>query len=115
MALVSANQIRDRSARPETSPLIQIGEGHTVYRRWDATAYATLHIWVQEIGLSEAKKIAGALHSALTIDAQRDGVAQFGDFLCLDMRVTNAQFIRDPHGPYSHGIVTVAAIMKATN
>lgn len=112
MELVSAEQILDTSARPETSPLIQIGEGHTVYRRFDATAYATLHIWVQEVGLTESKQIAGALHAALTIDAQRDGVADFDGFTCLDMRVTNTQFIRDPHGPFSHGIVTVAAILK---
>jgi hypothetical protein len=42
-------------------------------------------------------------------------VLHLDGFDCHDLKVTNSHFIRDPHGPYSHGIVTVAAIMKATS
>jgi hypothetical protein len=54
MALIPADNILDTSTRPERSPLIQIDEGQTVFKRFSATSYATCHIWVQELGLVTA-------------------------------------------------------------
>lgn len=113
LSLVPAGHVLDVTGRPERMPEVQIGEGQTVYRRFDCTSYATLHVWVQEPGLVIAKAIIGAIVPALTIDAQRDGVLALDDFICHDLAVTQTRFMRDPHGPYSHGIVSVAGIIKA--
>jgi hypothetical protein len=113
MALVPANNILDVTARPERVPRINIGEGQTVYRRFDSTSYATLHVWVQEPGLATAKAIVSAMVPALRVDAQIEGVLVLDNFVCHDLAVTATRFLRDPHGSYSHGIVSVAGIMKA--
>jgi hypothetical protein len=113
MALVPADNVMDVTGRPERLPGINIGEGQTVYRRFDSTTYATLHIWEQEAGLIGSKAIASAIVAALHIDAQIEGVLTLENFICHDLQVTQTRFLRDPHGSYSHGIVTVAGIMKA--
>jgi hypothetical protein len=113
MALVPAGSIIDSTGRPELMPCVGIGEGQTVYRRFDSTTHATLHVWVQEPGLTTSKQIASAIVAALTVDAQIEGVLMLDNFVCLDLRVTQTRFIRDSHGSYSHGVVTVAGIMKA--
>lgn len=113
IALVPADNILDTNGRPERMPGVNIGEGQTVYQRFYSTTYATLHVWMQEPGLTGAKAIVGAIVPALTVDAQIDGVLRLESFICHDLRVTQTRFMRDPHGSYSHGVVTVAGIMKA--
>jgi hypothetical protein len=113
MALVPAGSVIDSTARPELMPCVGIGEGQTVYRRFDSTTHATLHIWVQESGLTASKQIASAIVAALKVDAQIEGVLILDNFICHDLQVTQTRFLRDPHGSYSHGIVTVVGIMKA--
>jgi hypothetical protein len=113
LALVPADNILDTNGRPERTPCILIGEGQTVFRRWNSTSYGTLHIWVAEAGLVTAKEIGSAVIGALTFAAEIERtVLHLDGFDCLDLAVTNIQFLRDPYGPYSHGIVTVAGIMK---
>lgn len=114
LALIPETNVIDSNGRPEMMPCILIGEGQSVLRRFNATCYSTLHVWVQEPGLVKAKDIGGAIVAALTVDAQIDGPLHLDGFICHELAVTNTQFIRDPHGPYSHGIVTVAGIMQAT-
>lgn len=113
MEHVPADSVLDANGRPERVPCVNIGEGQTIYGRFSSTSHATLHIWVQEPGLTIAKQIASALVGALTVDAQIHGVLRLENFICHDLRVTQTRFMRDPHGSYSHGIVAVAAIMKA--
>jgi hypothetical protein len=113
MALVPADNVLDKTGRPEVFPMIGIGEGQTVYRRFDSTTHATVHIWLQEPGLTTSKQIASAIVAALTVDAQIEGVLTLDNFVCLDLRVTQTRFMRDPHGSFSHGVVSVAGIMKA--
>jgi hypothetical protein len=113
MALIPPDSVLDSTGRPELMPCVGIGDGQTVYRRFDSTTYATLHVWMQETGLTGSKAIASAIVAALRVDAQIDGVLTLDDFICHDLRVTQTQFLRDPHGSYSHGVVTVAGIMKA--
>lgn len=113
MTLIPADNVLDVTGRPERVPCVNIGEGQTVYQRFYSTTYATLHVWVQEPGLTGAKAIVGAIVPALRIDAQITGVLALDDFVCHDLAVTQTRFMRDPHGSYSHGIVTVAGIMKA--
>src|SRR4051794_34911719 len=74
MALVQADHVMDANGRPEIMPAIYIGEGQTVFRRWDATTYATLHVWFAEPGLVQCKEAVSAVVAALRIDAQADGV-----------------------------------------
>ena len=111
--LVPADNILDNTGRPERLPCVNIGEGQTVYRRFDSTTYATIHVWAQETGLTYSKAIVSAIVAALKVDAQVDGVLVLDNFICHDLRVTQTKFMRDPHGSYSHGVVTVAGIMKA--
>ncbi len=114
MALVpDPLSLRDSNGKPELPLIVNIGEGQTVYRRFNSTVYTTLHIWKQEPGLAGSKAIASAIGAAVLVDAQIDGVLTLENFVCHDLRVTQTQFLRDPHGSYSHGVVTVAGIMKA--
>src|SRR5258708_6207088 len=113
MALVPADNVLDSTGRPELMPAVGIGEGQTVYKRFGSTTHATLHVWVQEPGLTASKQIASAIVAALKVDAQIEGVLILDNFVCHDLMVTQTRFIRDTHGSYSHGIVAVAGIMKA--
>ncbi|WP_035687546.1 DUF3168 domain-containing protein [Bradyrhizobium sp. Cp5.3] len=113
LALVQADHVVDANGRPEIMPAVYIGEGQSILRRWDATTYATLHVWFQEPGLVQCKEAVSAIVAALRIDAQADGVLPIDGFTVRDMQVTQTRYLRDPHGSYSHGIVSVAAIVKA--
>ncbi|QDM32709.1 DUF3168 domain-containing protein [Tardiphaga sp. vice352] len=106
-ALVPANGICDRSGRPELDRCIIIGEGQSVYDDFYGTAYATLHLWTKEPGLATSKEIAGACRAAL-----KDRPWSLAGFTTHDLRVTNTHFMRDPQGEYSHGVVTVRAIVQ---
>lgn len=112
-ALVDPDAIIDANGRPERIPCVQIGEGQTIFRRWDSTTHAALHVWFQEPGLARCKQAVGAIVEALRVDAQVSGALALDHFTCHDLMVTQTRFMRDPHGSYSHGVVTVAGIMKA--
>ncbi|WP_426615716.1 DUF3168 domain-containing protein [Bradyrhizobium sp. McL0616] len=113
MALVQAEHVLDANGRPEIMPAVYIGEGQTLFGRWDATSHATLHVWFAEPGLVQCKGAVSAIVAALRIDAQADGVLRIDGFTVHDMQATQTRYLRDPHGSYSHGIVSVAAIVKA--
>lgn len=113
LALIPPDHILDATGRPERIPCVNIGEGQTVFGRFTSTTYAQLHIWFKEPGLVNAKAAAGLIVDALRVDAQISGVLTLDNFICHDLAVTQTRFIPDPHGPYSHGIVSVVGIMKA--
>ena len=112
-ALVLATNIVDANGRPEIMPAVYIGESQTLFRRFDSTVHSTFHCWFQEPGLVQCKEAVSAIIAALRIDAQVDGVLPIDGFTVLDMQPTQTRYLRDPHGNLSHGIVTVAAIVKA--
>lgn len=112
-ALVPPQNISDVTTRPERIPRVTIGEGQTTYRRFDSTTYATLHVWFQEPGLSQCKQAVSAIVEAVRVDAQISGALILDNFTCHDLIATQTRFMRDPHGSFSHVIVTVAGIMKA--
>jgi hypothetical protein len=109
-ALVPAEAIFDRSGRPERFPCIIIGEATSLY----ATPYesyhdgvtADLHVWAEEIGLTRAKEIAGAVRAALRGNWNVDG------FRCAYATVTGARFMRDPGGQHSHAVISVSALVQ---
>ncbi|WFU69442.1 DUF3168 domain-containing protein [Bradyrhizobium sp. CB2312] len=113
MTLVQADHVMDANGRPEIMPAVYIGEGQTIFRRWDATSHATLHVWFAEPGLVQCKEAVSAIVAALRIDAQADGVLRIDGFAVHDMQASQTRYLRDPHGSFSHGVVTVAAIVKA--
>jgi hypothetical protein len=109
--LVPADHIIDRSTRPELDREILIGDGQSVFgdrfSSFHDTAYADLHIWVKEDSLSVAKQIAGVV-----IDAIQSGPLAIDGYFVSGVAVTGSRYMRDPHGEYSHGIVSVRAIVK---
>ncbi|SFK04673.1 DUF3168 domain-containing protein [Bradyrhizobium sp. Gha] len=113
LALVQADHVMDANGRPEIMPAVYIGEGQSIFRRFDATSHATLHVWFQEPGLVQCKEAVSAIVAALRIDAQADGVLPIDGFVVYDMQATQTRYLRDPNGSFSHGIVSVAAIVKA--
>lgn len=113
MALVRADHVMDANGRPEIMPAVYLGEGQTIFRRWDATTHAALHVWFAEPGLVQCKEAVSAIVAALRIDAQAEGVLPIDGFTVHDMQATQTRYLRDPHGSFSHGVVTVAAIVKA--
>lgn len=113
LALVPAGNILDTNGRPEVVPSILLGEGQTVIRRFNSISYASIHVWMSEPGLVQAKEVGSAIVGALTFDAEVErAVLRLDGFDCHDLTVTNLQYMRDPHANYSHGVITVAGIMK---
>lgn len=113
LALIPAGNIIDTNGRPEVVPAILLGEGQTTHRRFSSTTFAVLHVWIAESGLTGSKMVAGIIGDALLIDAQVSGAVPVDGFTVHDMRVTQTQFMRDPHANYSHAAITVAAIVQA--
>src|SRR5215211_2722683 len=102
LALVPAGSILDTNGRPEVVPSILIGEGQTVMRRFNSTSYATIHTWIAEPGLVQAKQLGIAIVGALTFDAEIErAVLRLDGFDCHDLAVTGLQYMRDPHASYS--------------
>lgn len=113
LGLIPAGNIIDSSGRPELVPVLLLGEGQTVFRRFNSISYATIHGWISEPGLVQSKQLGSAVVQALTFDAEIErSVLPLDGFDCHDLAVTNLQYLRDPHASYSHCIVTVAGIMK---
>ncbi len=110
-ALIPADAIVERSGAPELERCIMIGDGQTVhgdrYRRFYNETSADLHIWVKETGLLTAKRVGGAI-----IDALDGKPFDFDGYRCTGMLIGGSRYMRDPHGEYSHGIVTIRAIVR---
>jgi hypothetical protein len=106
--LVPASNILDRSTRPELDREILIGDGQTQlpdrFSRFYAATFAELHVWVKEDGLAEAKRIGSAI-----VDALGARSLTASGYSVSGVRVTATRYMRDPHGEYSHGVVSVRA------
>lgn len=111
MALVPADQILDRNARPEGMPSVIIGDGQTIYaddyEDYFDRAYADLHVWAKEPSLEGVKAITGAIRLALPT-----GVWAITGFSVPNVKVANARFMRDPDNLHSHAVISVEAIMR---
>lgn len=113
VALVPAGNVIDANARPELSPVILLGEGQTTYRRFTSTVYLTLHVWMKEPSLEGVKDIVSAIVDCVPHDGEIDGGLLTADrFDVYDLSIDDVRYMRDPHGPYSHAVVTVSAIVK---
>lgn len=110
-ALVPAASIRDANGTPAVFPCILIGEGMTTSGRDIARtmhdAALDLHVWATEPGTVVSKQIAGAVRAALS----DTNWAVLGLHVA-DLHVVSSRFLRDPDGKHSHGIISLAAIVK---
>jgi len=111
-ALVPIGNILDRNSRPAPDPSIVLGEDQLVdagfVDRSPARVYSTLHLWMQEAGLTGVKSIAGAIRASVRSSrlGSVDGYA-FGD--CM---VSQERYLRDPDGETAHGVVTVETLVS---
>lgn len=110
--LVPPDNVLDVTGRPERMPAVIIGEGQTLYDDFSATTTSVLHVWFQESGLKAAKQAASAIVEAVRVDAQRDGALRIPGFIVHDMAANRTHYMRDPHGPYSHAVISVSAIVQ---
>lgn len=111
-ALVAASGILDVNQRPAPSPSIILGESQvldegTSLQRRHSRIFHTIHVWKREASLEGVKGIAAAISGA--IHAER--LAMPAGLHCADARVSQTRFLRDPGGEYSHGVVTVDALI----
>jgi hypothetical protein len=112
-ALVPADNILDRNARPEVFPVIVIGEDQEIaddvtLTRHHLRVFATLHLWHREPGLTTVKAIAGAIRSAV-----RSGFPELDTpYRRVDIRYESARFLRDLDGITAHGVVTLEALIE---
>jgi len=112
-ALVPAANIIDRNERPAPSPSIIIGESQVVdpgimIDRSMVRVHSTIHVWKIEQGLTGSKIIAGAVWRAL----KSPPLAFDAGLECVDCRVSDTRFLRDPDGVTSHGVVTVETTVR---
>lgn len=112
-ALVPANSVLDVNERPVPSPSIIIGEDQLVdtgqlVDRSLVRIHSTLHVWKKENGLSGVKAIAAAVRSALNSGR----LALDAGLQCVDCVVSGTQFLRDPDGVTSHGVVQVETLVR---
>lgn len=112
-SLVPASSILDRNERPAPDPSIIIGEDQVIddgdmIDRSVSRIVSTLHVWKKESGLSGVKAIAAAVR-----DAIRQGrLALESGVKCIDCRVSDTRFLRDPDGETAHGVVTIETIVR---
>jgi hypothetical protein len=110
-AHVPAENIFDRSGRPERFPCVVMGEAQEIvedltFGRNLVTVAATLHVWSRDPGTIEAKEIVGGIRQALThylapLDAGR----------LIDLRFEGARYLRDPDGETTHAVITIEALI----
>lgn len=111
-ALVQAQAIFDRSARPEIFPCVVIGDGQTVledtlYNRRLIRTYSDLHVWTHEGDLASVKTIVGALR-----DAMRGVHWSVTDHSVADFKINSTRFLRDPGGQHAHAVVSIEALLQ---
>jgi Protein of unknown function (DUF3168) len=109
--LVNADNIFDKSQRPESDLCIVVGEDqildepHTLADD-SLRAYVTLHVWHKSPNFETVKNVSDAIRAAIrapmTIEAAR----------IVRLRFQNARFLRDPGGNYVHGVVTLNVLLQ---
>lgn len=113
IGLVPEDHIRSGSTRPDKTPAIIMSDGSTSLHGHDyrsqrmAWVYLDLHVWTLDAGQDAAKRIAGAVMSAL----DKKALPIEGGY-CDHFRLTGSRFPRDPDPAYGHGILSVEALIR---
>lgn len=111
-ALVSADNIRSGSTRPDKTPCIIMANSTTALHGHDYTAQRAawvnldLHVWTLDAGEDAAKEIAFAVSNAL------DRRVTITGGYCDHFEVTGAVYPRDPDPAYGHGVLSVEALIR---
>lgn len=113
-SLVPAARIRAGSTRPEHFPMIILSDGQTVFlgnasgSQYVARVFVDLHIWAIEDGADTAKAIGFAVMNAL-----KEAPAASG-FSIDEFSLPSVRWMRDPDPAtaYTHGVVTVEAVIR---
>lgn len=103
-ALVPPANIMDRSGFPERFPCILIGEavvqGDDIDCADLSDVFLDVHVWTEENTMANCKDISGEVRRALrNLSATQNGFA-------LDFNFESANYLRDPSGKHSHGVLT---------
>ena len=107
IALVAPSNILHAHAGPERFPCIIITQDQPIYV-FD-TIESTLHIWSKVSGFAEVRKIAAAIGDTLETSpwpVEGSGLS--------NLRITGRLFLPRNEGVYSHGILSVEAILQVT-
>lgn len=108
--LVPADNIIDRSERPERFPCVILGDGYSayaqLYEEHHDRAFADLHIWTAETSLAGVKEIAGTIRGELRTDR-----LDVGGFDCRRLAIVSTRFLRDPDGVHAHGVMSIEATL----
>lgn len=108
---IVAGRIHDTAALPTTFPSVTLGEdqvaGNFAGEYDGSEVFLTLHVWSRDVGLSEAKRIVGALRSSL-----HNAPLSADDHRIAVLAFENARFLRDPDGKTHHGVATFRALVE---
>lgn len=112
--LVPAVHIRNGSTRPDSLPCIIMANGQTTYLgnasgpQYTARVFLDLHIWALEDGVNTAKATGFAVCNTLKDAPSAEGFA-FDEF-----RLPAVRWMRDPDPDkaYTHGVITVEAVIR---
>ncbi len=111
---VPASHIRAGSTRPDKMPAIIMSNGMTVFLgnasgpQYTARVFLDLHIWALEDGADTAKAIGFAVCNALKLAPNTEGFA-------IDaFSLPAVRWMRDPDPDktYTHGVITVEAVIR---
>jgi hypothetical protein len=110
-ALVNADDIFDRSQRPERDVCIVVGEDQVIDEPHTLAddslrAYVTLHVWHLSQNFTLVKNISDAIRAAIKAPMAIAGAR------IVRLKFQNARFMRDPGGNYIHGVVTLNALLQ---
>ncbi len=113
---VDPANIRGGPMRPDDFPSILMGNGQTIFlgnasgSQYVARVFLTIHIWAVEDGADTARAIGFAVMNALKQAPEAEGFAidEFG--------LPSISWMRDPNPAqsYTHGVMTVEAVMRWT-
>lgn len=112
--LVPADHIRGGSTRPDNLPCIIMASGQTIFlgnasgAQYLARVFLDLHIWAVEDGADTAKAIGFAVSNVLK-EAPDAAAFAFDEFGLPAIRWMRDP---DPDKSYTHGVLTVEAVMR---
>jgi len=116
VARVDPANIRGGQMRPDDFPCILMGNGQTIFlghasgSQYIARVFLTIHIWALEEGADTAKAIGFAVMNALRKAPEAEG------FSIDEFALPSVSWMRDPNPAqsYTHGVMTVEAVMRWT-
>jgi Protein of unknown function (DUF3168) len=110
---VPADNIFDRSQRPERDVCIVVGEDQILDEPHSLAddslrAYLTLHVWHLSQNFTTVKNIADGIRIAV-----RDRFKiKVPSATVVRLKFQSARFMRDPGGNYIHGVITLNALLQ---